>query len=189
MITLGIDEVGRGSWAGPLVVGAVVLGHPIKGLTDSKLLSRPTREKLSLIINLEAADVSLGWVSAQEIDQFGLTKATRLAIDRALTNIKAGFDEIIVDGKFNYLSDDQRARAIVKADKTIPAVSAASIVAKVARDNWMIRVAAKEFPDYCFEKHVGYGTRLHRQALAEHGACSIHRLTYKPLVSISSPSV
>jgi len=106
-----------------------------------------------------------------------------------LTNIKAGFDEIIVDGKFNYLSDDQRARAIVKADKTIPAVSAASIVAKVARDNWMIRVAAKEFPDYCFEKHVGYGTRLHRQALAEHGACSIHRLTYKPLVSISSPSV
>jgi ribonuclease HII len=184
MIVLGIDEVGRGCWAGPLVVGAVVLARRVEGLKDSKLLSRSSRQRLSQIIYSDAADVSLGWVSALEVDRLGLTQATHLAIVRALERITAHYDEIIIDGSVNYLKGNNIARALIKADMTIPSVSAASIVAKVARDEWMIKVAAKRYPDYYFEKHVGYGTRLHSQALANHGACAIHRMTYKPLIGL-----
>jgi ribonuclease HII len=187
MIALGIDEVGRGCWAGPLVVGAVILGRPIQGLTDSKLLNRAKREILSRAIYDKAVAIGLGWVSAAEIDKYGLTKATRIAIQRAIEQIAVGFDEIIIDGKFNYLPDDARARVVIRADLTIPSVSAASIVAKVARDNWMINVAAKQFPEYYFEQHVGYGTKLHSRALSVFGVSPIHRQSYKPIMAISQP--
>jgi ribonuclease HII len=182
---VGIDEVGRGCWAGPLVAGAVVLNQDIVGLKDSKILSKLQRTKLSREIYESAAAIGLGWVSAREVDALGLTEAVRLAMQRAIAQIELPYDEIIIDGNYNFLSTDSRAQAVVKADGSIPAVSAASIVAKVARDEWMCSKAAQDFPLYGFEKHVGYGTKLHRDMLRLHGVCSLHRLSYKPIKQLT----
>ena len=181
---VGIDEVGRGCWAGPLVAGAVVLDTPIKGLKDSKVLSKQQRAELSAAIWLQAAAVGIGWVSAPEVDTLGLTGAVRLAMQRAAQQITLAADEIIIDGNYNFLADDTRSRTLIRADASVPAVSAASIVAKVARDNWMQTQAASAFPAYGFERHVGYGTKLHRDMLHKHGACELHRMSYRPVQSI-----
>jgi ribonuclease HII len=184
MITVGIDEVGRGCWAGPLVAGAVILGESIAGLKDSKKLSKLQREKLAKVIHQKAQAIGLGWVSAKEVDALGLTESVRLAMERALKQISIGFDEIIIDGNLNFFPDDVRAKAVIKADDSVPAVSAASIAAKVARDNYMADEAHKEFPNYEFDRHVGYGTALHLAKLTEFGVCDIHRLSYKPIQKI-----
>lgn len=181
---VGIDEVGRGCWAGPLVAGAVVLNGPIPGLNDSKVLTKLQRTVLSEIVLSKAAAVGLGWVSPQEVDTLGLTSAVRVAMQRAVAQIEITFDEIIIDGNYNFLADDARAKTLIRADATVPAVSAASIVAKVARDSWMCTQAAKEYPDYGFEKHVGYGTKLHRDMLIQHGVCVLHRQSYRPIQEI-----
>lgn len=183
MITVGIDEVGRGCWAGPLVAGAVILDQPIAGLKDSKKLSKPQREKFSVEIQLLAVSMGLGWVWPAEIDEFGLTAAVRLAMQRALAQITADYDEIIIDGNLNFLHDEPRARAVIKADDTVPAVSAASIVAKVARDNYMAQ-AADKYPDYGFANHVGYGTALHLERLKMYGICEQHRRSFKPVAAL-----
>jgi ribonuclease HII len=180
VVTIGIDEVGRGSWAGPLVVGAVILDAPIDGLMDSKKLTAQRRQQLAEIIKKKAAAVGLGWVEPAEIDRLGLTKATRLGISRALAQIHTRFDEIIIDGSVNFLADDHRAKAVIKADDSVQAVSAASIIAKVARDLFMTE-AATEYPEYGFEKHVGYGTAGHLSSIKLHGTCKLHRLSYKPV--------
>jgi ribonuclease HII len=176
---VGIDEVGRGSWAGPLVAGAVLLRQPIGGLADSKKLTRLQRERLDIEIQKSAA-IGLGWVTPGEIDELGLTEAVRLAMWRALAQIEEAYDEIIIDGNYNFLAENRKAKELVGADITEPAVSAASIVAKVARDNWM-RDAAKQFPAYGFERHVGYGTKLHQEMLRLHGVCDLHRRSYAPV--------
>lgn len=180
MITMGIDEVGRGCWAGPLVAGAVILGQDIAGLADSKKLSQTKRTLLSQEI-MATSHVGLGWVTPAEVDKLGLTEAVRLAMQRALSEITAPYDEIIIDGNYNFLPHDARARAVVKADGTVPAVSAASIVAKVARDHYMASEAHAQFPLYEFAKHVGYGTKLHQALLQRHGVSPLHRHSYKPI--------
>lgn len=184
MITVGIDEVGRGSWAGPVVAGAVVLGTPILGLNDSKKLSKAQREILALEINRNARAVGLGWVDASEVDAIGLTAAVGLAMQRALEQINSNFDEIIIDGNLNYFPNDARAKAIIKADASVPAVSAASIVAKVARDSYMANVAHQKYPEYAFDRHVGYGTSLHQQMLKLYGVTELHRKSYRPVQAI-----
>jgi ribonuclease HII len=134
---LGIDEVGRGAWAGPLVVGAVVLGSEIDGLTDSKVLSAKRREHFSDQVYSRAAAVSLGWIWPEEIDEIGLSRALREATARAVRGIHTPFHEIIIDGTVNFLADTPLAghvKVLKKADLLIPTVSAAAIVAKVARD-------------------------------------------------------
>jgi len=181
---VGVDEVGRGCWAGPLVAGAVVLSEIIPGLNDSKLLSKAQRNALSDVVLANTAAASLGWVSSHEVDSLGLTAAVRLAMRRAVEQIKVDYDEIIIDGNYNFLSDDARAKTLIRADATVPAVSAASIIAKVARDNWMCTKAAIEFPAYGFEKHMGYGTKLHRDMLHKHGVCALHRKSYRPIQHI-----
>jgi len=176
---LGIDEVGRGCWAGPLVVGAVVLGKEIEGLTDSKLLNKQKRLEFDQQIRETAKFVGLGWVEPKEIDELGLTNSMKLAIKRALEGVPK-VSQIIIDGNINYLAEDPRAITQIKADQTVPAVSAASIVAKVARDTYMEN-ASNDHPSFGFETHVGYGTKVHREALAMHGVTSLHRLSYKPI--------
>lgn len=183
MMTVGIDEVGRGCWAGPVVAGAVVLAQPISGLKDSKKLSKHQREKLGFMINEQAAAIGIGWVSAKEVDTIGLTAAVRLAMSRALDEIQVEYDAIIIDGNFNFLADNPKATTIVKADDLIPAVSAASIVAKVARDNYMADLSL-QFPHYGFESHVGYGTAKHLAALHAHGVTGHHRKTVKPVAAL-----
>jgi ribonuclease HII len=185
-MTVGIDEVGRGCWAGPLVAGAVLLGDaPLAGLKDSKLLSKQQRERLDEQIRAAAIGYGLGWVTPAELDKIGLTEAVRLAMQRALAAIIQPYKEIVVDGNFNFFAHDARARALIKADNLIPAVSAASIIAKVARDQFMAGQAAA-FPGYGFEKHVGYGTAAHRDALQKLGLCELHRRSFKPIRALSA---
>jgi ribonuclease HII len=181
---VGIDEVGRGCWAGPLVAGAVILQQPISGLRDSKKLSKKQRQTLAHATYEQAAAVGLGWVYPEEIDTVGLSNAVGLAMERALAQISEEFDEIIIDGNINFFPNDLRARAVIKADDSVPAVSAASIVAKVARDSYMSTDAHEQFPLYEFNKHVGYGTKLHMELLRLYGVTPLHRKSYKPVMAI-----
>jgi ribonuclease HII len=183
-LTVGIDEVGRGCLAGPLVAGAVVLGPRINGLRDSKLLTRQQREALAARIERKALAFGVGWATAAEIDQLGLTAANALAMQRALDLITLEYDHIIIDGSYNYLRGNPKAQTLIKADQKIKSVSAASIIAKVARDNYM-RQQAELFPNYHFHRHVGYGTRLHREALQLHGICELHRLSFMPIKALA----
>lgn len=180
MITVGLDEVGRGCWAGPVVAGATILNHPIDGLKDSKLLTARDRKRLAGLINQHATATGLGWVSAAEVDAWGLTKAVSVAMQRALAQIDAAFDEAIIDGNYNFLPNEPRARTLIKADALIPAVSAASIIAKVARDTYMQQMAL-QYPEHGFESHVGYGTALHAAQLKVHGLTDLHRRSFKPI--------
>jgi len=180
MITVGIDEVGRGCWAGPVVAGAVILNGPIAGLADSKQLSKRQRERLSAAIRVSAAAIGLGWVAPAELDEIGLTAAVGLAMRRALDQITAAYGEIIIDGNFNFLADKLNVKTIIKADATVPAVSAASIIAKVARDKYMADMT-RQYPDYGFDSHVGYGTALHLEKLKLHGVSDLHRRSFKPV--------
>lgn len=177
---VGIDEVGRGCLAGPLVAGAVLLREPIPGLRDSKQLSRAQRQALDVQIRAKAWGFGLGWVAADELDAVGLTQAVRLAMIRALEQITAAYEHIIIDGSYNFLAHLPNVNCIIKADDSVPAVSAASILAKVARDAYMAEAALRH-PHYGFERHVGYATPMHRQALQQHGPCVLHRRSFAPV--------
>lgn len=180
MIVVGIDEVGRGCWAGPLVAGAVVLNSDIPGLNDSKVLSKKERERLAALIWAEAEAVGLGWVWPEAIDTSGISVAVKQAMTEALAAVTCDYDKVIVDGNINYFPANPKAEAVIRADGTIAAVGAASIVAKVARDTYMTE-AANHYPGYGFEKHVGYGTAAHIASIERLGVCDIHRLSYKPI--------
>lgn len=189
MIIVGIDEVGRGCWAGPLVAGAVALpadfaseDGPLR-LRDSKKMTKLQREAATTIINQQAIAIGLGWVWPAELDKVGLTLAVKLAMQRAVDMILVDYDELIIDGNFNFLPENTKAKAIIKADDSVPAVSAASIIAKTARDAYMLDISQK-FPGYGFEKHVGYGTALHLAALQQLGICEQHRTSFKPIKKI-----
>lgn len=186
MAMVGIDEAGRGCWAGPLVAAAVILQKPIPGLRDSKLTTVIMRQTLASQIHT-TAHVGIGVVESVYIDQRGLTAATTLAMQQALDAVELAAgqiaEEIIIDGKYNYLPATANVRTVVGADATIPAVGAASIVAKTHRDELM-RHLALDYPGYGFDRHVGYGTRYHRQKLQELGVTAIHRRSYKPVKAI-----
>lgn len=181
---LGIDEVGRGPWAGPLVVGAVVLGGTdINGLTDSKKLTKKRRDLLDVEIRDKVAGFGLGWVSAEEIDKIGLSEALKLATRLAVEQIKTPYNEIIIDGTVNFLAGTNKGKYVVtmkKADLLVPSVSAASIIAKVARDNYMT-LQDDIYPGYKFASHVGYGTAAHMAAIDKLGVTPLHRLSFAPL--------
>ncbi len=180
---VGVDEVGRGCLAGPLlVVAARQKGQLPLGLTDSKLLTKLQREDLFIKLQ-KSCFFGEGWVSAIEIDKLGLSKALTLGGQRALISLKVDYnDDILLDGKFNYLPKIYKnSLAEVDADLNHAIVSAASIYAKVLRDRFMYELA-KKYPKYGFERHVGYGTALHRSALQTFGALhEIHRLSFRPL--------
>lgn len=177
---VGIDEVGRGCWAGPVAAAAVLLDDPISGLKDSKLLSKLARERLDAEIRVSALAFGIGWATPAEIDQLGLTEAVRLAMQRAFRHITLPYERVVIDGNYNFFAGVPKTECLIGADKLVPAVSAASIIAKVARDRFMAQAAGR-FPGYDFEKHVGYGTAAHRAALTLHGPCELHRRSFKPL--------
>lgn len=188
---VGIDEVGRGPWAGPLVFGAVVLGDAvIEGLTDSKKLTKKRREMLSTEIYEKASGVGLGWVSASELDQHGMREALRLACRRALGEITVPYQQIVLDGTINFLAGTGKGpyvTTLAKADLLVPSVSAASIVAKVARDRYMAEQDGL-YPGYGFGSHAGYGTAAHRAAIDKLGVTPLHRLSFAPLAKYSNSS-
>lgn len=190
---LGVDEVGRGCLAGPVAAGAVALRLPLEGLADSKVLTKLARKRMDAVIRAKALAFGVGWASVEEINIFGLTQALRLAMQRAVTEAEASAaqaaTEIIIDGSFNFFKGDPRAHTMVGADALIPEVSAASIIAKVARDQWMAEVAAKQFPLYQFEKHVGYATALHRELLRAHGVSALHRRSFQPVKELLGDNI
>src|SRR5690606_1611997 len=165
---LGIDEAGRGPWAGPLVVGAVVLGGvEIEELTDSKKLTKKKREVLYGEITKKALAYASGWVNSLELDEMGMSEALRLATRRAVEQITVPYSEIIIDGTINFLADTGKGnyvKTMPKADLLIPSVSAASIIAKVERDRYMAALDEK-YPGYGFKAHAGYGVAKHREAI------------------------
>lgn len=184
-VMIGIDEVGRGAWAGPLLVVAYRQHRDLPaGVGDSKALAKTRRETLSHELELYG-ESGFGWVAAKEIDTLGLTAAMRLAVARALTAIAARADEaIVMDGHINYCPPEfTRVEVIVRADSSVPAVGAASIVAKVARDNHLAELSLL-YPEYAFEKHVGYGTKVHLKALQTYGITLEHRTSYAPVQNL-----
>ena len=193
MAILGIDEVGRGPLAGPLVVGAVILPEDkpdwVQDLKDSKRLTAKKRAELSDIILNQAPATGLGWVKPKELDEIGISAALALATKRAVKSVQslhATFNKIIIDGKVNFLKGTALAKYVStmpKADDLIKEVSAASIIAKVARDNYMIKLAEK-YPQYGFDQHVGYGTARHIAAIHEFGITPEHRKSFEPIKSM-----
>ena len=181
MIILGIDEAGRGPLAGSVVAAGVILNpeNPIKGLVDSKKLTAKKRELLALEIQQKALDFAIGESTAREIDQINILQATLLAMTRVAGSISHRFDTILVDG--NQLPAwHYPAKAIIKGDSKIEAISAASILAKVYRDQQMT-VLDKKHPEYHFEKHKGYPTKLHLEKLQQYGPLAVHRNSFEPV--------
>jgi len=180
----GVDEAGRGPLAGPVVAAAVMLDDlkPIKGLADSKTLTALRREKLFDEIRAKALCCSIAEASVEEIDQLNILQATLLAMRRAVEGLRLRPKMVLVDG--NRLPVlDMLAQAIIKGDATVPAISAASILAKVHRDRWCAELD-QQYPQYGFARHKGYGTAEHLAALAAHGACPQHRKTFRPVAEV-----
>ncbi|MBC7546400.1 ribonuclease HII [Candidatus Saccharibacteria bacterium] len=184
-MVVGIDEVGRGCWAGPVVASAVILdtSKPIDGLRDSKKMTKSQRVAVAALVRKNAQSYGIGWASAQYVDAHGLTQAVRHAMQQALDKISQTYSVVIIDGSFNFLADNLKTETMVKADDSVPAVSAASIIAKVARDDFMAKQALL-YPGYGFERHVGYGTAVHVAALRQFGPTPLHRMSYKPLQAL-----
>ena len=181
----GLDEVGRGPIAGPVVAGAVILGAPsrrpwMRGIRDSKALTRLRREALAPVIEREALGARVGVSSVEEIDRLGIVKATRTAMVRALDSLIPAPEHLLLDA-FPLPDVDLPQTAIVKGDATCLSIAAASIVAKVARDR-MMDEAGERYPGYGFSTNKGYATPDHLRAIEELGPCPIHRLTFSPFI-------
>lgn len=201
-LIIGVDEAGRGPWAGPVTAAAVILdpARPIDGLTDSKKLTEKARERLAPLIRARALAWCVAEASVEEIDALNIRQATFLAMRRAIFGqsrtvsdksgqfgtISAKAGQILIDG--NALPDDlpAPARAIIKGDLTEPAISAASILAKTHRDAQMASLC-KLYPGYGFSGHKGYGTAVHAAALAELGPCPVHRRSFAPVKALLRP--
>lgn len=174
----GVDEAGRGPLAGPVYAAAVILPDGVipEGVNDSKKLSEKKREALFDVITEEALDYSIAYATAEEIDDINILQATFLAVKRAIAGLKMKADYAMIDG--NRMPPlDIPGETIVKGDANSASIAAASILAKVSRDRFMLKMAEK-YPQYQFEKHKGYGTKLHYQMLDEYGPSEIHRQTF-----------
>lgn len=176
-VVCGVDEVGRGAWAGPLVAGAVVLNKKLYGLRDSKLLDTNERQRLSKKIKRTCV-WGIGEVSVEELDKLKMTKGTQLGFSRAVKNLKKKIDFVLVDG-FPFESPIP-ARAIKKGDMTCSSIAAASIIAKVHRDNIM-RKMDRKIKGYNFSSHKGYGTKEHQKAISKLGPSREHRKFFKSI--------
>jgi ribonuclease HII len=180
----GIDEAGRGPLAGPVIAAAVILDplNPIKGLADSKKLTEKARERLFDEIRAKALAWSVARATVGEIDNINILQASLLAMQRAAANLKISPQLILVDGN-KCPSFACEARAIIQGDAIEPAISAASIVAKVLRDRFM-HMLDKKYPQYGFAKHKGYPTESHVEALKVHGVSRVHRLSFAPVSAV-----
>jgi ribonuclease HII len=184
VLVCGVDEAGRGPLAGAVFAAAVILdpAAPIIGLRDSKQISERKRDNLATLIRQHALSWSIAFASAQEIDELNIHRATLLAMKRAVKGLHVVPGEVLVDGL--YCPDTgYPSRAIVKGDSLVAEISAASILAKTARDAEM-RELDRHFPYYGFAQHKGYPTQAHLKALQQHGVCAIHRRSYAPVAKL-----
>lgn len=177
----GLDEAGRGAWAGPIVAASVILNPrvPVDGLRDSKQLSPTRRKQIYLEIIKNALNWSVGIVSEKMIDRIGINQANAMAMEQAIKKLRLKPDYLLID---YFLLDNVgiEHHAIEKGDQKVASIAAASIIAKVTRDFIMI-AAHKEYPMYNFHTHKGYGTEYHQKKIAEHGICKIHRVSFSPM--------
>ncbi len=181
VLVAGVDEAGRGPLAGPVVAAAVIFrdGVVIEGVRDSKQLSAARRETVAALIRERAAAFALGTAEVAEIDALNILRASLLAMSRAVTALQISPQRVLVDG--NHLPElSCEARAVVGGDRRIAVVSAASILAKVARDAIMAELD-RHYPQYGFARHKGYPTQAHREALKQHGPCPVHRRSFAPV--------
>lgn len=175
----GIDEAGRGPLAGPVVSAAVMLkpGTRLPGLNDSKQVSEPKREQLFLQIIEKAQDFAISIVSHKIIDEINILEATKFANQCCIMHLQKTPDIALIDGRDKQIIDIP-FKTVIKGDSKVRCIAAASILAKVTRDHLM-RHYSEEFPLYGFEEHMGYGTRKHRDIIARHGHCEIHRKSFR----------
>jgi len=200
-LVVGIDEVGRGCVAGPVVCGAVAIsttsGHPPNGLADSKLIPVRRREGLVEPIKMWSANWALGWATPAQVDKLGIMGALTIASRQALAGLAlapATKVTVILDGHFDYIKIDEiippplniTVTTVIKADMRCASVAGASVLAKVARDKFMAEQALR-YPSYGFERHVGYLTAQHKQALSANGPCAIHRFSFAGVAPGSNP--
>ena len=180
----GVDEAGRGPLAGPVVAAAVILDerHPVRGLGDSKTISPRRREKLFDEIRAKALACCIAEASVEEIDRLNILQATLLAMRRAVEGLRLLPQRVLVDGNRLPLLA-MPAAAIVRGDAKVPAISAASILAKVYRDRLCLALHL-DYPDYGFASHKGYPTAAHLAALRKYGACAVHRRSYAPVRAV-----
>lgn len=177
----GVDEAGRGPLAGAVFAAAVILNpaRPIVGLADSKMLSEKRRDALALMIREHAMAWCVAVASVEEIDSINILQATLLAMKRAVEGLGMTPDEVVIDG-LHVPEIAMRSRALVRGDRLMGEISAASILAKTARDAEMVAMH-QQYPHYGFAQHKGYGTAAHLQALHGHGPCPIHRRSFAPV--------
>jgi ribonuclease HII len=191
-LVAGVDEAGRGPLAGPVVAAAVILdpARPVPGITDSKALSAARREALAVQIRGHSLAWGLGWADAAEVDALNVLQATLLAMRRALQELQTAPAHVIVDGdrcpRVTGLPFECTVEAIVKGDARVECIGAASILAKTARDEYMV-AADRLYPGYGFAGHKGYGTAAHLASLRRLGPCPLHRRSYAPVESLIVP--
>jgi len=176
----GVDEVGRGCLAGPVVAGAVILNRTKvlpEGLNDSKKISKKNRELIAIEIKENALAYAFGQIEAEEIDEINILEATKKAMKLAVRNLSVKADFLLVDA-LELKDVDLPQQGIIRGDSISASIAAASIIAKVYRDNLM-KDYAETYPEYGFERHAGYGTKFHFEALRNHGATPIHRKSFK----------
>ncbi len=183
---LGVDEAGRGPLAGPVVVGAVLIENTkqvVENVRDSKKMTKKQRKKAFVEIQEKSTAFGIGIVDAKEIDRVGIKEAVKeamiLAVSEVEKKIKKKVDYIISDGAV-YLLDDHKMMSISRGDLNHYSIAAASVLAKVTRD-MIMEEYSKKYPNYGFEKHMGYGTKMHLDAISKHGICDIHRKSYEPI--------
>lgn len=186
----GLDEAGRGPLAGPVVAACVVWGSDfdagkleyteLKFLRDSKRIDKKKREQLFKIIHEEALEVGVGICDHKTIDRANIFQATFLAMKKALSALKNKPNFILIDGKFIIPNSSYEQKAIIKGDSKIFSIIAASIIAKVTRDCIMMKMH-EQYPEYGFDQHKGYGTKLHQETLKKYGPCPIHRISFRPV--------
>ncbi|MCD4752160.1 MAG: ribonuclease HII [Anaerolineaceae bacterium] len=181
----GLDEAGRGAWAGPVAAGAVILpreeeiSEKLKGVRDSKRLSPRQRERLFPVIQTHVLSWGVGFASNIEVDAYGIVPATKLAMERALSQLIPPPQALVIDA-LQLKTVVLPQQSVNFGDSISLSIAAASILAKVSRDHWMI-AAENRYPGYGFARHKGYGTRKHRMALEAYGTCEVHRFSYKPI--------
>lgn len=184
----GLDEAGRGAWAGPVAAAAVILPcddsicATLKGVRDSKELAPHKRADLAPVIKAFAVTWGVGMSSAAEIDEIGILWATRLAMQRALEQLSPSPQHLLIDALF-LLNNDCPQTALYKGDQRSLSIAAASILAKTSRDEWMVQQDAAD-GRYCFSHHKGYGTSLHQKQLALYGPGPLHRRTFEPILQL-----
>jgi ribonuclease HII len=186
MLIAGVDEAGRGPLAGPIVAVAVILPEDffLPGLNDSKLLSPKKREVLFIAIKKQALAIGVGKVGQRGIDQINIGRANVLVMEKAVAALKIKPDYLLIDGRIKLKNTSIPQKAIVRGDQKYACIAAASIIAKVTRDHLMLRYHQK-YPAYGFDRHKGYGTKLHFRKIEELGPCPIHRRSFEPIASLN----